>query len=89
MKLSQHLNRNESSPSNVVTLDAPPIPCWLLATPSTRNADEFTVAEFAKAAGIAHDSAGKRLNREVSAGRLSARLGVFGGASVKLYKEVR
>ena len=89
MKSSRNQNRNESSPSNVVTLSAPAIPSWLMESGRVREAGDFTAREYSKAAGISHAAASKRLNRETELGRLSARLGVDGGSVVKLYKEVK
>jgi len=54
-----------------------------------RGLDEFTAKEYAKAASISHAAAAKRLNREVELGKLSVRMGVSIGASVKFYKEIK
>lgn len=54
-----------------------------------KGQDEFTAKEYAKAAAISLAAAGKRLNREIEAGRLSARMGVNNGSVAKFYKEVK
>lgn len=48
-----------------------------------RQANEFTIAEFAGAAGISHDNAGKRLRRD---GRYESRSVVLDGHRVVLYR---